>query len=78
MNESDKRSPSELSRLEAENNALRQESLKLRQFIDSMQNLMEAVEGPKNDQEILELLGRDPRERPQYHQRGRWLVARAG
>jgi len=57
MNESDKRSPSELSRLEAENNALRQESLKLRQFIDSMQNLMEAVEGPKNDQEILELLG---------------------
>jgi len=47
----------ELERLEAENHALRQESLSLRQFIDSMQNLMDAVEGPKNDKEILELLG---------------------
>lgn len=49
--------PGELERLEAENHALRQESLTLRQFIDSMQNLMEAVEGPKNDKEIVELLG---------------------
>jgi signal transduction protein with GAF and PtsI domain len=55
--DSEKSAPGELERLEAENRALRGESLTLRQFIDSMQNLMDAVEGPKNDKEILDLLG---------------------
>lgn len=46
----------EQDRLEAENARLREEILSLRQFIDSMQNLVEAAERPLGDTEILELL----------------------
>ena len=47
----------EASRLEAENSQMRQEILTLRQFIDSMQNLIEAAETPLADSEIMALLG---------------------
>ena len=42
--------------LERENARLREEILMLRQFIDSMQNLVEAAERPLGDTEILALL----------------------
>lgn len=46
----------EIARLESENASLREEIRALRQFIDSMQNLMEAVEHPLPDAELMELL----------------------
>lgn len=42
--------------LEQENQRLRHEVLALRQFIDSMQNLVEALERPKQEFEIMDLL----------------------
>lgn len=42
--------------LEQENARLRREILTLRQFIDSMQNLVEALESPRPDTEIFDLL----------------------
>jgi GAF domain-containing protein len=42
--------------LEQENQRLRHEVLALRQFIDSMQNLLEALERPKQEFEIMDLL----------------------
>ena len=47
----------ERTRLEVENSRMRQEILTLRQFIDSMQNLIEAAERPLVDSEIMALLG---------------------
>jgi GAF domain-containing protein len=46
----------EVLELEQENERLRHEVLALRQFIDSMQNLVEALEHPKQEFEIMELL----------------------
>ncbi len=46
----------EVPKLEQENKRLRHEVLALRQFIDSMQNLVEALEQPKQEFEIMELL----------------------
>lgn len=46
----------EVPELEQENERLRHEVLALRQFIDSMQNLVEALEHPKQEFEIMELL----------------------
>ena len=46
MSESDQQVLDEIARLESENSALRDELRSLRTFIDSMQNLMEAVEQP--------------------------------
>ena len=56
MGESDDRIHDEVAQLEIENAALREEILSLRQFIDSMQNLMEAVEQPLPEAELMELL----------------------
>lgn len=46
----------EVPELEQENERLRHEVLALRQFIDSMQNLVEALEHPKQEFEIMALL----------------------
>ena len=46
----------EVSRLEEENRHLKDELLGLRRFIDSMQNLMEASENRRSQEEILDLL----------------------
>ena len=46
----------EVPKLEQENERLRHEVLALRQFIDSMQNLVEALEHPKKEFEIMDLL----------------------
>ena len=46
----------EVLKLEQENERLRHEVLALRQFIDSMQNLVEALEHPKKEFEIMDLL----------------------
>ncbi len=46
----------EVLKLEQENERLRHEILALRQFIDSMQNLVEALENPKQEFEIMQLL----------------------
>ncbi len=43
--------------LEDENARLRNEILALRQFIDSMQNLVDALENPRPEFEIMDLLG---------------------
>lgn len=43
-------------KLEQQNEQLRHEVLALRQFIDSMQNLVDALEHPKAEFEIMELL----------------------
>jgi len=43
-------------RIERENSELRQEILTLRRFIDSMQNLVDALDGPHTDVEIIALL----------------------
>ena len=48
----------EIELLETENAALRSEIRALRRFIDSMQNLMEAVEHPLPDAELMDLLSR--------------------
>ena len=56
MSEADEHSQDEIARLDKENAALRDEILSLRKFIDSMQNLMEAVENPLPDAELMELL----------------------
>ena len=56
MNELDEQFQDEAEQIEAENAALREEILCLRQFIDSMQNLMEAVEQPLPETELMELL----------------------
>jgi GAF domain-containing protein len=56
MSDTDEQSQEEITRLETENEALREEIRSLRQFIDSMQNLMEAVEHPLPDAELMELL----------------------
>jgi len=56
MSESDRQFHDEAEQIEAENAALREEILCLRQFIDSMQNLMEAVEQPLPEAELMELL----------------------
>jgi GAF domain-containing protein len=58
MNEETERTHEEqLDALYAENGRLRHEVLAMRQFIDSLQNLMDAVETPRPDSEIMELLG---------------------
>ncbi len=44
------------TQLELENEHLRDEILALRRFIDSMQNLCDAVESPRPDDEIMDLL----------------------
>ena len=46
----------DITRLESQNTALREEIRSLRTFIDSMQNLMEAVEQPLPEAELMELL----------------------
>jgi GAF domain-containing protein len=46
----------EVDRLGRENAGLRQEILSLRQFIDSMQNLIEGVDRPPAEPELMELL----------------------
>ncbi len=46
----------EALKLERDNNRLRHEILALRQFIDSMQNLVDALERPKQEFEIMEML----------------------
>ena len=46
----------EALKLEQENERLRREILALRQFIDSMQNLVDALEHPRQEFEIMELL----------------------
>lgn len=56
MSESDEQIHDEIAQLDAENSALREEILSLRQFIDSMQNLLEAVEQPLPEAELMELL----------------------
>ena len=56
MSESDQQVLDEIARLESENSALRDELRSLRTFIDSMQNLMEAVEQPLPEAELMELL----------------------
>jgi len=56
MSESDEQVHDEIAQLESENALLREEILSLRQFIDSMQNLMEAVEQPLPEAELMELL----------------------
>jgi GAF domain-containing protein len=56
MSESGEQFHDEAAQIEAENAALREEILCLRQFIDSMQNLMEAVEQPLPEAELMELL----------------------
>lgn len=56
MTDSNTGSREEVVRLEEENTRLRGEVLALRQFIDSMQNLVEALETPKPEFEIMELL----------------------
>ncbi len=56
MSELDQQFHDEAGQIEAENAALREEILCLRQFIDSMQNLMEAVEQPLPEAELMELL----------------------
>lgn len=48
----------EIEVLDRENAALRNEIRSLRRFIDSMQNLMEAVERPLPDAELMDLLSR--------------------
>lgn len=45
-----------IARLQIENEKLRSEVLSLRQFIDSMQNLREAMEQPNPDAELMDLL----------------------
>ncbi len=47
----------ELARLRAENESLRRQLGVMSQLIDSLQNLMDAVEAPRSDREIMELLG---------------------
>jgi len=49
-------SPETLARLAAENSALHAEILSLRRFIDSMQNLVDAAETPREDDEVMGLL----------------------
>ena len=56
MRESEQRVHDEIAQLASENAALREEILSLRQFIDSMQNLMEAAEQPLPEAELTELL----------------------
>ena len=56
MSESDQQFHDEAEQIEGENAILREEILCLRQFIDSMQNLMEAVEQPLPEAELMELL----------------------
>ena len=56
MSESSEQFHDEAAQIEAENAALRKEIRYLRQFIDSMQNLMEAVEQPLPEAELMELL----------------------
>ena len=56
MTESDEQIHDEIAQLELENTALRAEIFSLRSFIDSMQNLMEAVEQPLPEAELMELL----------------------
>ena len=56
MSESDEQVGDEIAELESENTALREEIRSLRTFIDSMQNLMEAVEQPLPEAELMELL----------------------
>jgi GAF domain-containing protein len=56
MSEPEQRIQDEIKRLDAENEILRNEILSLRKFIDSMQNLIEAVERPLPDAELMELL----------------------
>lgn len=56
MSESSSGFEADIERLQGENEALRRENLALRQFIDSMQNIVEAVEEPRDDAEVMELL----------------------
>ena len=56
MRESEQQIHDEIAQLASENAALREEILRLRRFIDSMQNLMEAVEQPLPEAELMELL----------------------
>jgi len=56
MSEPEEQAYDEIAQLESENSALREDILSLRQFIDSMQNLLEAVEQPLPEAELMELL----------------------
>ncbi len=56
MSESDEQVHDEIVQLESENAALREEISSLRQFFDSMQNLMEVLEQPLPEAELMELL----------------------
>ena len=56
MSASNEQVSGEISELETENETLRHEIRSLRTFIDSMQNLMEAVEQPLPEAELMELL----------------------
>ena len=56
MSVSNEQVSGEISQLETENETLRHEIRSLRTFIDSMQNLMEAVEQPLPEAELMELL----------------------
>lgn len=47
----------ELVELRAENEALRREVRVMSQLLDSLENLMDAVQAPRSDSEIMELLG---------------------
>ena len=58
MNEPSVQVDDEIVRLESENAALREEILSLRQFFDSLQNLMEVVEQPLPEAELTELLSK--------------------
>ncbi len=56
MTEKQQDTRDEVLKLERENDRLRHEILALRQFIDSMQNLVDALENPRQEFEIMDLL----------------------
>ncbi len=56
MTEKQQDTRDEVLKLERENDRLRHEILALRQFIDSMQNLVAALENPRQEFEIMDLL----------------------
>lgn len=58
MTEKQQDTREEALKLERENDRLRHEILALRQFIDSMQNLVDALENPRQEFEIMDLLSK--------------------
>ena len=58
MSESDQQVHDDIVQLESENAALREEISSLRQFFDSMRNLMEVVTQPLPEAELMELLSK--------------------